>query len=132
MFKSNLLALLLVPGLLMGAPIANAQGLLEQCSDDIEFYCTDVEPGDGRVLACLYAHSATISDPCHEATDDMARLLERFFDRIGEVSDVCTADFQTHCATVTVGEGSGFQCLRAAGDNVSAECRSALESLPEG
>ena len=115
--------------LALAATHAPAQGMLERCEADIETYCADVEPGDGRVVSCLYAHSATISDECHAATDETARLLERFFDRVADVSEACSAELQEHCADVTVGGGRKFQCLRDLGPELSAGCSGMLESM---
>ena len=110
------------------APAA-AQGLLGHCSADIEAYCADVAPGDGRVMSCLYAHSATITDECHAATDEMARLMEAFFDRISDVSEACSAELQEHCAEVSAGEGRKFQCLEGLGPELSAGCSGMLGSM---
>ena len=72
-------------GLSLAVPFqGHAQAFLETCEEDIALYCADVEPGDGRTMACLYAHSATLGDACFEATDPIARAMEAFFDRLAE------------------------------------------------
>jgi hypothetical protein len=39
----------------------------ESCASDIERYCGDVTPGEGRVLACLQAYRDRLGDDCDEA-----------------------------------------------------------------
>lgn len=107
----------------------SAQGILESCSADIDEVCADVTPGDGRILACLYAHSDTISDACFAATDEQARLIERFFDGLADVSAACAGELQEHCADTQAGQGRKFQCLRDLGDQLSAGCSGMLDTI---
>jgi hypothetical protein len=37
------------------------------CATDIQNLCAGVEPGGGRILACLRQHKAQVSDPCRQA-----------------------------------------------------------------
>ena len=37
------------------------------CAGDIQNLCAGVEPGGGRILACLKQHKAQVSDPCRQA-----------------------------------------------------------------
>ncbi|MGB3648599.1 MAG: cysteine rich repeat-containing protein, partial [Desulfobulbales bacterium] len=45
-----------------------AQDLVETvakgCEKELTSYCKDVTPGEGRILACLYAHSDKLSGKC--------------------------------------------------------------------
>jgi hypothetical protein len=34
------------------------------CETDMKRLCADVEPGDGRQIACMAAHEAELSEPC--------------------------------------------------------------------
>ena len=43
----------------------------QECEADIENYCSDVEAGDGRILACLDSHSENVSDSCKQAVVDI-------------------------------------------------------------
>jgi len=36
----------------------------KNCEKDLMTYCLNVTPGEGRAVACLYAHSDKISTPC--------------------------------------------------------------------
>jgi len=37
------------------------QGAAEGCKKEIETYCKGVTPGEGRILACLYAYEDKLS-----------------------------------------------------------------------
>jgi hypothetical protein len=37
------------------------------CSRDIKTFCTNVEPGKGRIMECLKLHKAEVSSTCMEA-----------------------------------------------------------------
>jgi len=37
------------------------------CKPDIDQFCSDVQPGGGRILACLQHHQPDVSVPCQQA-----------------------------------------------------------------
>lgn len=44
--------------------------LATECGADIETHCSDVEMGEGRILACLSEHEAEIGESCKAAIAD--------------------------------------------------------------
>lgn len=106
----------------------SAQNLYEACAYDISYHCADVEPGDGRIASCLYAHTATLTDNCFVATDGVSRLMEKFFDQLGTLKAVCAQDVAAHCATEEVGDGRILKCLSNT-DAISKDCRASLSSI---
>jgi len=88
-----------------------AQSIFESCETDLKAYCSQVTPGDGRIVACLYAHEDTLSESCDAATEDHANLLDWFFESVRYVMDQCANDIQKHCADVAFGGGRIFSCL---------------------
>lgn len=54
-----------------GLPTGTAQDALSEaraaCATDIQSLCAGVEPGGGRILACLKQHKAQVSEPCRQA-----------------------------------------------------------------
>ncbi len=66
---------------LIAMPVMAEEGLVQTvadgCKTELETYCKDVTPGDGRILACLYAHGDKLSGKCEYALYDAAAQLER-------------------------------------------------------
>ena len=62
-------------------------------------------PGEGRLLACLYAHGDTLSGRCELALYDAAARLERAISAVTYVASECRAELETRCGQVVVGEG---------------------------
>ncbi len=95
-------AYMFLPIVLMVCVVGNgrlaAQSIFESCAKDLETYCGAVTPGDGRTLACIYAHEDKVSDKCDAATENGAALLDCFSKR----SDMCTTDAQTTSRSIAL------------------------------
>ncbi len=59
--------------LLVKADIAQANFVGKLCGSDILAHCGDVEPGNGRIEACLTEKRADLSQTCREALDNLPR-----------------------------------------------------------
>lgn len=101
----------------------------EGCQADLQKYCKDVEPGDGRLLACLYAHSDKISARCEYAVYDAASQLERALTALSYVANECRDDLTANCADIKPGEGRLLNCLDKNNAKVSARCKQALKEV---
>jgi hypothetical protein len=44
-----------------------ARAVLQTCKPDIAHFCSQVQPGQGRIKACMKEHVHELSDPCKEA-----------------------------------------------------------------
>lgn len=42
------------------------------CKADVEQFCKDVKPGQGRLAACLKEHKDDVSQPCKDAVKSAA------------------------------------------------------------
>jgi cysteine rich repeat protein len=120
--------------LLMGITSANAQqGLVETvangCKVEIEKYCSQVTPGEGRVLACLYAHEDKLSSKCEYALYDAAAQLERAVAALSYVANECDADLEKYCKSIAPGEGRLLDCLKKHDKQVSGRCKQALKDV---
>ncbi len=52
------------------------QSVADGCKVELETYCTKVTPGQGRILACLYAHGDKLSAKCeYVSISGNSRLL---------------------------------------------------------
>ncbi len=69
----NRLALLLLYCAAWAAPYARADDaaamavLRTGCTADVQRLCANIQPGGGRILACLRQHKDALSDPCKQA-----------------------------------------------------------------
>ena len=43
-----------------------ARAVLQACKPDIARFCSQVQPGQGRIKACMKEHIQELSDPCKE------------------------------------------------------------------
>lgn len=83
--KKVLLAVLLfgfcLTILSLGKVIAADKGpvdaVLHGCKSELETFCRNVTPGEGRLLACLYAYEDQLSGRCDYALYDASAQLER-------------------------------------------------------
>lgn len=42
----------------------SSESAIGPCRDDLEKLCPDIEPGGGRIIACLRKHRDLVSDEC--------------------------------------------------------------------
>jgi hypothetical protein len=45
---------------------AGGQAVLKACKPDIARFCSQVQPGQGRIKACMKEHLPELSEPCKE------------------------------------------------------------------
>jgi hypothetical protein len=99
------------------------------CKSEITTYCKDVKPGEGRILACLYAYEDKLSGKCEYALYDAAARLERAVAALTYVAKECEADIVANCSGVKAGEGRVLQCLEKNEAKVSARCKGAIKEV---
>ena len=119
--------------LLVINPVMAQQSLLETvangCKAEIEKYCSNVTPGEGRVLACLYAYEDKLSGRCEYALYDAASRLERAVAALSYAVSECSSDLKQYCAGVAAGEGRLLECLQKNDDKVSKRCKQARKDV---
>jgi hypothetical protein len=98
----------------------------QACGSDIKEYCSLVQVGDGRISACLYAHTAQLTDSCYAATERVGIILERVFDGIELFFAACSTDLQEFCPDTQTGTGAPLACLREKLAEISPGCVAAL------
>ena len=99
------------------------------CEKELTSYCKDVTPGEGRVLACLYAFSDKLSGQCEYALYDAAVQLERFVAALTYLANECDEDMDKFCADIAIGEGRVLKCLDDNAEKISARCTQALKDV---
>jgi hypothetical protein len=115
------------------APAWAAEDLLDTvkngCKAELESHCAKVTPGQGRVLACLYAYGDKLSGRCEYALYDAAAQLERVVAALTYVANECDADIEKHCAKVEAGDGRIAACLKENSDKISQRCSQAMADV---
>jgi len=99
------------------------------CDKEIKTYCKDVTPGEGRVLACLYAHEDKLSGQCEYALYDAAAQLERFVAALTYVANECEDDLEKYCANIQPGQGRLLACLDKNKKKIQKRCKQALKDV---
>ena len=106
-----------------------ADEVLEGCASELGSYCQSVTPGEGRVLASLYAHEDKLSRKCEFALYDAAVRLERALVALTYVANECRGDIESLRAGVQVGEGRIAQCLGGHAAELRGPCDPALADV---
>jgi hypothetical protein len=119
---------LLFVGTLSAADIGPVEGAVEDCRKDIETYCKNIRPGEGRLLACLYAHKDQLTLGCAydltNASSDLQQAIEAFV----YVSRECKDDLAAYCVLGRPGEGRLLDCLNKQ-RGLSERCSQALNAV---
>ena len=105
------------------------QTVTNGCKVELEKYCKDVTPGEGRVLACLYAYGDKLSPKCEYALYDAAAQLERAVAALSYVANECDADLDKYCSAVAPGEGRLLNCLEKKSKQLTKRCKEALKDV---
>jgi hypothetical protein len=131
--KRNVLVVL-VAVLLLGVTGAWAQdsiadNVMAACEVEIETYCSQVTPGEGRLLACFYAFEDKLSGSCQWALYQAAADLEDFAAAVTHVATECHDDLLNFCADVELGEGRVGTCLLEHKAEVTDTCRQAMDDV---
>ncbi len=93
-----------------GNPVAKeVGGTLESfakgCEQELTTYCSIVSPGEGRILACLYASGDKLSPRCEHALYDSMGQLNRTLSNLSYAVNECSEDMTANCSETVVGEG---------------------------
>jgi hypothetical protein len=85
----------------------------------LQAYCAAVEPGGGRMLACLSRHQLEISRPCQGEVERIGVAR----DRLEAFRSACTKDLTALCSDVPQQAGPLLECVEANQARVSPECK---------
>ena len=103
------------------------EGLKKACHKELTTFCKGVQPGEGRVLACLYAFQDRVSGKCEYAIYDAAAQLEQAAMALKFAAAECKDDLLKYCGNVEVGNGRVKACLDKNEKSLSEKCKEALK-----
>ena len=99
------------------------------CEKELTTYCKDVTPGEGRIVACLYAHGDKVSGQCEYALYDAVAQLQRALSTMAYLANECNADLDKVCGKVEMGEGRVLTCLKENQATVTPRCSQAMDDI---
>jgi len=106
-----------VCGVLAGLLALAAPAVAQTCQAEIEKFCKEVRPGEGRVLNCLKENDAGLSDVCRAHVNAMLQYT------------ACIDDAMRLCPGMQPGVDKGIACLRAHISDLSTECKRELHKI---
>ena len=118
------IAKLAVASVFVLAPVgAMAQGtaVRQACGTDIQQYCAGVEPGDGRLRACVQEHFAAFSETCKQALVSSVALVK-----------ACKDDVQRTCPDIQPGGRRIQACMKDHFTEYSDRCKQAIVTAKFG
>ena len=103
--------------------------VIKSCQNEIESYCSQVTPGEGRLLACFYAHENKLTVQCINALYNGMAALELAVEAISFVASQCRQDIKSLCGATVPGEGRIAACLLDKKAELSSHCSSAIDQV---
>jgi len=102
------------------------------CKADVEKYCSDITPGEGRVAACLDSREDQLSEKCRTSWSSTKASISRELDKT-EVAfrKSCGSDVKKFCSNVPSGRGRVLSCLEGHKDGLSESCQKFEAKLEE-
>ena len=113
--------LVVLTALLLSGSAAVAQQAGKPCAGDIKALCAGIQPGEGRIKACIKSHLTDLSPPCEE------RLLT-----VAVTGKVCKTDVTNLCAGIMPGTGGIRACIKSHMAAVSDPCKDAMSQVAAG
>jgi hypothetical protein len=113
--------LVIVAALLLSGSAALAQQAGKPCAGDTKTLCAGIQPGEGRIKACIKSHLTELSPTC---TD---RVLT-----VGVTGKACKADVAAQCAGVVPGTGGLRACIKEHMAALSDACKDAMSQAAAG
>ncbi len=110
-------AMLLLP---CSTALAELRGVVRACVSDVKAQCAGVNPGEGRIRACIKTHLKDLSEPCQKLALKAA------------TAKACAADVKQNCAGTKPGGGRIQACMKDHLADVSEPCKEALAGAAVG
>jgi Cysteine rich repeat len=99
------------------------------CKKELDSFCKEVTPGEGRVLACLFAFEDKLSPRCEYALYDASAQLQHAVASLSYGANECKADLEKHCSKVEAGGGRLMECLKKNEKDLTARCKTAMKDI---
>src|SRR5262249_14996045 len=107
--------------MLLSGSVAVAQQAGKPCADDIQTLCAGIQPGEGRIKACIKSHLTETSKAWEEGVLTVA-----------VTGRVCKGDIAKLCAGIVPGTGGIRACIKSRMAEVRDSCRDAMSQAAAG
>jgi hypothetical protein len=115
---------LAVLSVLLMAPVgamAQEAAVRQACGPELQQHCAGIEPGEGRLRACVKDNYAAFSEPCKQAMLSSVAVVR-----------ACKADVQRTCPGVQPGGGRIQACMKDHFAEYSDLCKQAIVTAKFG
>ena len=97
------------------------KGVAKACAADVKAQCAGVQPGEGRIKACIKSHVKDLAEPCQ------AVML-----KAAAIGKPCAPDVKQNCAGIRPGDGGIEACMKAHLNEGSEPCKEVLSQAAAG
>ena len=97
------------------------RAVVKACGADVKAQCAGVQPGKGRIRACVKEHFKDLSEPCQTV------LL-----KASALGKACAADIKQNCAGTRPGGGRIRACMKEHLAEFSEPCKEVLARATAG
>jgi hypothetical protein len=108
---------------------AKVAKLESACAKDIKKYCSNVTPGEGRMIYCMQAYEDKISAKCVFELEETATSVLTAADALKDAVIACKAEITGVCGKTQPGQGRIAACLLANKSTASSGCVEALKKI---
>lgn len=112
-----------LPGL---AQAQKAAVLANDCGKELATFCSNVTPGDNRLVACLVAYEDKITPRCRLTAYLASGNLGNHLRQLKAIGKICSSDIMQYCSKVPAGGGRVFDCLMKNKHTLTNDCSKAL------
>jgi hypothetical protein len=97
----------------------------DACADDIQEFCGDVSPGEGRIALCMRANSDQLSRRCRFT---LFRVSSKIKQTVSNIADECLNGLKEQCGNAPkIGE-----CAEQKSASISPACHTVVAALRRG
>jgi cysteine rich repeat protein len=108
---------------------AKAAKLESVCAKDIKKYCSNVTPGEGRMIYCMQAYEDKISPKCVFELEATATSVLTTADALKDAVIACKGEITGACGKTPPGQGRIAACLLANKSTASSGCAEAIKKI---
>ena len=99
------------------------------CSKDIKKYCSNVTPGEGRIIYCMQAYEDKISPKCVFELEEAETSVLTTADALKDAVIACKAEITGVCGKIQPGQGRIAACLLENKSTASTGCAEAIKKI---